>query len=200
MKDRLFVSLAALLPAAAFFYLGRASEIGAILLPALFHELGHLLALCLLGLHVRRFRLELRGFCIEYYGETGAVGHALAAAAGPLAGFLWAVCASLLGGRLQVQWLSLSAGVSILLSLFNLLPALPLDGGRVVLSLSCALLGTQRGAKLTEALSLFIGTALLGLGMLLLFRGFGAAVLVSAIWLLLYQESVSVLAKRREMI
>ena len=200
MKERFLVSLAALLPAGAVLYLGRASEIAAILLPALFHELGHVLALWLLGLQIRRFRLELRGFCIEYHGETGAVGHALAAAAGPIAGFLWAAGASLLGKRLQADWLFLSAGVSFLLSLCNLLPALPLDGGRIVLSLSCALLGTQRGAKLTEALSLLVGMTLLGLGMLLLFRGFGAAVLVSAIWLLLFQESGSVLAKRREMI
>ena len=194
------MQLAAFAPAALFLYLGNPAEIAAILLPALCHELGHVLVLWLLGMQIRRFRLELRGFCIEYYGGSGAVGQALAAAAGPLAGFAWAAGASLLGNRLQADWLCLSAGVSLLLSLFNLLPAMPLDGGRIVLALSCAALGDKRGGRLCEGISLFTGAALMGLGLWVMLRGMGAALLAAAIWVLLYQESGPVLAKRREMI
>lgn len=200
MREHFRAGLGALIPVCLLLYLADPWELAAILLPSLWHELGHVLALWLLGLSIRKVRLELRGFCIEYYGETGALGHALAAAAGPLAGFLWAAGASLLGNRLDVDWLCLSAGVSLLLSLFNLLPALPLDGGRIVLALSGAFIGQRRGERLTEALSLFVGAALLGLGMLAALRGKGAALLLASIWLLLYQESGSVLAKQREMI
>jgi stage IV sporulation protein FB len=200
MRERFTMQLAAFVPAALFFYLGNPLEIAAILLPALCHELGHIVAILLLGMRIRRFRLELRGFCIEYYGGRGAFGQALAAAAGPLAGFAWAAGASLLGVRAQADWLCLSAGVSLLLSLFNLLPAMPLDGGRIVLALSCAMLGEQKGARLCEAVSLFTGTMLMAIGLWVMLRGMGAALLAAAIWILLYQESGPVLAKRREMI
>ena len=56
-----------------------------------------LLALLLLGLHIKGIRAELRGFCIEYCGYTGAVGHALAALAGPAAGLAYALAASTAG-------------------------------------------------------------------------------------------------------
>ncbi len=185
-------------PLGLLLYLGSGREIAAVLLPALIHELGHIAALRVLGLRIRCFRAELRGFCMEYYGECGAVGHALAAAAGPAAGFLWAIGASLLGKRLD--WLNLSAGVSLLLSLFNLLPALPLDGGRILLSLSCAFLGERRGVRLTEACSLAVGCLLLSFGVWLMLRGRGIALLTAAVWLLAYQESGRGLVKRPEMI
>lgn len=200
MSERFRIDPGAALPAAFLLLIGSAGEIAAVLLPAVIHELGHLAALRLLGLRVRRLRLELRGVCIEYYGSCSAAGHALAAAAGPVAGFVWAFAAFVLGVRTGREWLSLSAGVSLLLSLFNLLPALPLDGGRIVLTLSCAMLGERRGEHAAEALSLFVGAALLGCGFWLMLRQRGVAVLVAAIWLLLYQESGRGLVKRGEMI
>ena len=200
MRERFRIGLGAALPAALLLLLGTVEVSTDVLLPAFCHELGHLLALWLLGLHIRSIRMELRGFCIEYYGSCSAVGHALAAAAGPFAGFAWAWAASAIGQRTGLDWLSLSAGVSLLLSLFNLLPALPLDGGRIVLALSCAVLGDRRGEHVTEALSLFVGAALLGAGVWLMLRQRGVAVLAAAIWLLLYQENGRGLVKRGEMI
>ncbi len=198
MNERFSFEPLALLPAAMLLYLGSLGEIAAVLLPVLVHELGHAAALALLGLRIRQVRFELRGFCIEYYGDCSAVGHAFAAFAGPLAGLVWAIAASARGNG--ADWLTLSAGVSILLSLFNLLPALPLDGGRILLNLSCAVLGTRRGEKLTEAVSLFVGATLLALGLWLLLRGEGIAVLTASVWLLCWQESGSGLVKRPEMI
>ena len=198
MNERFSFEPLALLPAAMLLYLGSLGEIAAVLLPVLVHELGHAAALALLGLRIRQVRFELRGFCIEYYGDCSAVGHAFAAFAGPLAGLVWAIAASARGNG--ADWLTLSAGVSVLLSLFNLLPALPLDGGRILLNLSCAVLGTRRGEKLTETVSLFVGATLLALGLWFLLRGEGIAVLTASVWLLCWQESGSGLVKRPEMI
>ncbi len=191
------ISSGAVLAAAAVYYLLDAESIFAMLAAAAAHELGHLLALQLLGLRVRRIRLEAKGFCMDYCGYTGALGHALAAAAGPMAGFLYAYAASLAGNRLELPWLCLSSGVSLLLSLFNLIPALPLDGGRILMSLSCACCGEQRGRVICSAVSSCCGLLLLGFGSLLLWRGQGAALLVAAIWVLIYQEGVE---KRREIL
>ncbi len=187
-QKKLEIGAGAVLFAALLYYLGGGAVLAALLLPAAVHELGHLAALKLLGLKVRSFRLTLKGFCIEYGGYTGAMGHALAAACGPMAGLWFAWGASWLGNRLDKPWLCLTAGVSLLLSAFNLLPALPLDGGRILSCLSAALLGEKRGGLLTRWASLAVGALLLSAGVWQMLHGRGAALTLAAVWLLLYQD------------
>ena len=199
-RGQIHVSAAGLLLAAFLYYMSTTETLAAVLIPVAVHELGHLCALFLLGMQIRSFRFELKGLCIEYFGYTGAVGHALAAAAGPAAGLAYAAVASALGVRLESDWLFLSSGISLLLSLFNLLPALPLDGGRILYSLACAFLGDRRGAAMTDACGLVVGVALMSVGLWLLVHKQALAVEFAAVWLLLYQESGQRLVKMREII
>ena len=192
--------LGALLLLLLLFCLGDSESVAALLLPVAAHELGHLLALWILGLPIRSFRVELRGLCIEYGGHTGALGHAFAAAAGPLAGFCYALVLSRLGVRCDSDWMCLSAGISLALTLFNLLPALPLDGGVLLLHVSRAVLGVKLSRKLTEASGLLVGAGLLGWGFSVLLHGGGLAPVLAAIWLLLSQESGQGLVKRRDLV
>ena len=192
--------LGALPPLVLLCCLGDSRSAAALLLPIAAHELGHLLALWALGLPIRSFRVELRGLCIEYGGHTGALGHAFAAAAGPLAGLCYALALSRLGVRCESDWMYLSAGVSITLTLFNLLPALPLDGGVLLLHLSSALCGQKLARRLTEASGLLVGAGLLGWGFSVLLHGGGLAPVLAAIWLLLSQEGGQGLVKRRDLV
>ena len=105
-------------------------------------------------------------------------------------GFVYALWASQFGKRLGEDWLCLSAGLSFCLSLFNLLPALPLDGGRILMSLCCCFYGEQQGRTICAAVSTVCGLLLLAVGTLCMFEGMGAALLISAIWVLSFQEGV----------
>lgn len=201
MKRRnVYVSAAALAILGVLFYLSKPEELAAVLAAVVFHELGHIIALWLLGLHIKGFRAEARGFCIDYYGYTGAFGHAVAAAAGPVMGFAYAYAASKYGTELNNPTLCLSAGTSLLLSIFNLLPAMPLDGGRIFAQLSIAIFGDRKGEILSSAVSFFTALCMLLFGVWLMLHEQGAALLVASIWLLLYQEDRRGIVKRREIL
>ncbi len=201
MKRRNFyVSAAALAILAALFYLSKPEELAAVLAAVTVHELGHIIALWLLGLHIKGFRAEAKGFCIDYYGYTGALGHAVAAAAGPAAGFVYAYAASKYGAELNNSTLCLSAGTSLILSAFNLLPAMPLDGGRIFSQIAYAIWGDRWGGQICKIVSLFTALCLLAAGIWCMVNEKGAALLVASIWLLFYQEERPGIVKRREIL
>ncbi len=139
-------------------------------LAAVLHEGGHLLALRLMGGRVERLCLRLSGGEIRYRDDLTYRQDALLALAGPGANLLCAlVCAGLarLCPRAELYRL---IGCNLILALFNLLPALPLDGGRVLGALltSCFPLW---GETVTKGVSLLVGVLLLILGLFLLQNG-----------------------------
>ena len=106
-----------------------------ILTAALVHELGHILALRLLGGRVQGIRLHSCGARIEAAPmETGRA--AICALAGPAAG---AVCI------LAWRWFPDLALAALVQTVFNLIPVYPLDGGRAVRNICCKIrdLGVQ---------------------------------------------------------
>ncbi len=199
-RGRLSISPGAALLGAFFYCTASFSELAAILAPAIVHELGHIVALRLYGLRIRRITADLRGLCIEYSGLCSPLGHAVSALAGPAAGLGYAFAASYFARGGSNGVLALSAGVSLLLSLFNLLPILPLDGGRIFSIIAAELLGGRRGDALTKGVSLTLATALLLAGTLLMWRGEGTALTIVSLWLLLAQPDKAVLVKRRELL
>jgi len=103
------------------------------------HELGHCLVGKALGLPVRRLTIFLLGGVSVIDREPETAGREyLVAVVGPmvslvLAGLAW-VLGEALGGTqtLPGQLARLTAGVNLVVTVFNLLPGLPLDGGRVL--------------------------------------------------------------------
>lgn len=150
-----------------------------VLLCVLIHETGHLVMLDHFCVRVRRITLDLTGLTIHFneaqlYGLKGCV----AAAAGPTAGISAAVICSFVGNLLEAEWLLLCAGGNLALSLFNLLPAKPLDGWRILYSLFP--IGSQVVSVCTAIFVLFAG-------LVLMFEGYGTAGALMGILLLLQE-------------
>lgn len=186
---RVTISLALTLAAAFVYYVVSIETAAAIALPVTVHELSHIIALRLSGLKVKSIRAELTGLCIDYCGFAEPVAHIAAAFAGPAGGFIYAYAASLIARETGCAWMELSAGISLLLSAFNLLPVLPLDGGRILLGLMTMILGVQAGERIAYRISFAMTAVLLAMGALLAFNNGSKAPAAAAIWLMLAQRN-----------
>ena len=149
------ISAGAALLFSLLFFLDSSGVVSALFPAALTHELGHLAALTCCRCRLTRVRITLTGAQLDYAPEPEGAKKLLCIVSGPLAGFLYAFAACSVGGGF---W-QLSGSVSFLLSVFNCLPILPLDGGRIaaallperpaaILSLAAALLLLSSGAFL----------------------------------------------------
>lgn len=144
------------------------------LLPAVIaHELGHAAALRLCRARVTMLRFEACGLRMDYGGCLSSTEELLCALAGPTAGAAYTLCSALLGRALESEFLLCSAGISLCLTAFNLLPAPMLDGGRALCALHCG--------KLRQ-IGVITGAALLLGGTLLIRCSFGPALLASGVW------------------
>lgn len=155
------------------------------------HEISHAVVAKRNGLEVGGITLWLFGGVAELKGEPRSPGADLRiAGVGPLVSLLIgvvfgavAVAVALAGASgLVVGAFSWLAGINILLAVFNLLPAAPLDGGRVLR----AALWKWRGDRIWAAIAAaragrVLGVALIALGLLQFL--FGAA--FGGLWLAL---------------
>lgn len=121
-----------------------------LMVSVLLHELGHLFAARSMGQRVVRIRFDVLGGQTDLAGSPSSAGRdGLVAVAGPLVSALCAAAGFLLSAALDRQsspWLLASTigVVNALLAVFNLLPALPLDGGEVVRTIAWRISGSRR--------------------------------------------------------
>lgn len=138
-RTRIIVHPLALLYPLAAAMLGPGSEVAALLISLTIHEGAHLLAANALGIGISRLRLTPFGGAMTMDNPYGLSPLRLAAvaAAGPLANLLALIAAGALAHwRMIDPCLALSLmQTNLILLVFNLLPALPLDGGRIAYAL-----------------------------------------------------------------
>ena len=124
------ITPAFVLLAAALICCENGGLIGALCAAVAAHEGGHLLLIRLWGGRVEQLTLGLGGMDIRYTCPRASYPKdAWIALAGPGANLLCCLLCAAPAQRLESEGLYLFLGCSGLLCLFNLLPALPLDGG-----------------------------------------------------------------------
>lgn len=165
------------------------------------HELSHSLVALRRGLSVRRIRLFIFGGVSEIEEEAATPSDELfVTLAGPAAslglgvaflGVGWALA----GAARMPSRIALILGVANLsIALFNLLPGLPLDGGRMLRALVW-----RRSGDRTRATRLAVGTGralgalliVVGVALVILVRNFAAIWFVAVGWFLFEAASVS---------
>lgn len=163
---------------ALLYFFGDLQILAALLGSIAVHEGGHVLALRRFGARVRRVRVDVTGFCMDFHGLRLTPGQeCISAAAGPLAGGLAAWLLSFLGNWSGSEFLLLFAGTSLVLTVFNLIPAKPLDGWRMAAALF---------PNAAETVSLAAGSVTLFAGLWLMKAGYGPGLAVMGVILLLY--------------
>jgi Zn-dependent protease/CBS domain-containing protein len=171
---------------------GAAYGIGAIstillFVTVLLHELGHSFTARALGLPVNSITLYIFGGVSNLTTEPPSPRvEFLVSAAGPLtslvlAGIFYLLHAAGAGSSEVSAVLGYLASVNLILALFNLIPAFPLDGGRIFRSIIWAITGSMsRSTRIATSFSKGIAYLLIAAGLLETFFG---GQFVGGLWL-----------------
>ena len=165
-------------------YLAAATATALLFLASLLaHELAHALVARRYGIEVAGITLWLLGGVAQLVGEArtpradlriAAVGPGTSLGAAVLFGLVGWLLSGLGAPSLLTGMFGYLAAVNVLLAVFNLIPAAPLDGGRVLRAILWARWGDRaRAAIAASRAGRGFGSALIVLGFLLLFTGPG---------------------------
>ncbi|MFO7725773.1 MAG: site-2 protease family protein [Oceanipulchritudo sp.] len=167
----------------AYWFMGLAGMLG-LFASVVLHELGHAVV-------ARRYDLEIRGITLFIFGGVAemteeprsAKAEFLVAIGGPLVSLalailFWSLSLAPLP-EATVSVIQYLATINTILLAFNLLPAFPLDGGRVLRALIWHFgKGLRSATRITSRVGAAFGWILIGMGLLQLMAGF----IVGAIW------------------
>ncbi len=163
------------LSASTYFWMGVLGAIG-LIASIVLHELSH-------SLVARRFGIEIHGITLFVFGGAAEMTNEppspraefVMAAAGPVASLVIAAVFYLLRTALDVVGLPAPfigvlgylAGINVILAVFNLVPAFPLDGGRMLRAVLWGWRGDLRGAtRIAANIGGGFGLALILLGVI----------------------------------
>lgn len=149
---------------------GNSGDLPATILILTIHEMSHVLAARLLKLKVNEIELLPFGGAVRIQSifELNPVHEILVSIAGPLSNILLLL---LYFGGMQVEGIAASlpgpefVNINLMLAGFNLLPALPLDGGRILRAILARQMGIQRATKISTGMGLLLALVLATAGL-----------------------------------
>lgn len=147
------------------------------------HELGHALVARKLGVHVAGIELGFLGGAAKMANLPRTPRHELAiAAAGPAVSLVLGGAFLGLGGLLGSPFVALLGEINLVIAGFNLIPALPMDGGRILRALLVPRFGFVRATDIAVNVARVAAIAFALLG---LFAGmYQLLVLAPFLWLM----------------
>lgn len=193
------------------FYFTKQIEIYAmIMLFALIHELGHLLAGILMGMKPEKIELMPFGVSISFKirveeynkkikkGNILEIKKILVALAGPLTNFIIIIIASNINIDLFKALIIIYT--NFLIMIFNLLPIYPLDGGRILKGILHINFGIQKSEFYTNIISKITVTiiTILSSVLILYIHNIAIALIDMYLWYLVIKEDI--IYKKREKI
>ena len=124
------------------------------------HELGHIVTARVLKIEIKRFHLSILGAALETKGEISYVKELLLAMGGPLFGTL----GSILGFAFlktkpdlpaTIDFIQYFSTISIVITIFNLIPLATLDGGRILKCIAYIVFPLTLADKIIKLFSFF---------------------------------------------
>lgn len=192
------------------FYFTKQIEIYAmIMIFAIIHELGHLLAGLLMGMKPEKIEIMPFGVSISFkinakeYNKKIKKGNVLeikkiiVALAGPITNFIIILITSNLKINLIKSLLIIYT--NFLIMIFNLLPIYPLDGGRILKGILHIIFGKRKSEKYTNIISNITVISITAISSILILYVHNIAILLidMYLWYLVLKEN-SIYKKREE--
>lgn len=152
----------------------------------LIHELGHYYFAKFFGYKLTKFSLSPYGVSLSYYGQTlEQKDEIYIALAGPLANLITAF------STIAVWWIfptfyflsSSFVEISVVIALTNLLPAYPLDGGRIFVSCVSNIIERRKALKITIVFNIILSLIFYLLFFVFCFINFNPTYLLFAVFL-----------------
>jgi Zn-dependent protease len=149
----------------------------------LLHELGHALVARRLGVYISGIELSFFGGAAKMQDMPRSANHEVAiAAAGPAVSLMLGGLGLGLGAALHASIFLWFGWINLVLAAFNLIPALPMDGGRILRALLSRKVSFVRATDIAVTVSRVAAVAFVILG--LKYGMFQLVVLAPFLWLL----------------
>lgn len=181
------INLSFLLLLAVVFYTAPDKVMGLIVVglafaSVLLHELGHALVARRYGVHVAGIELSFFGGAAKMAEMPRAPEREIAiAAAGPAVSLMLGGLGFGVGALLRSDWLTLIGQINFVIAAFNLIPALPMDGGRILRALLARKMDYVRATDISVVVARVVAV---GFGIIGLFGPFQLLILAPLLWMM----------------
>ncbi len=156
--------------------------VGLVFTSVVLHELGHALVARHLGVHVSGIELGFLGGAAKMVDMPRRPEHEIAiAAAGPAVSLVLAGLGLGIGALVSSPFVATIGWINLVLAIFNLIPALPMDGGRILRAVLAKRTTFVRATDISVTVARVVA---IGFGILGLLGAYQLLLLAPLLWLM----------------